>query len=219
MRRAVVTGGAGAIGAAICERLRADHEVIVLDRDGVDLADGTAVRDAATALGEVDVLVHAAAAFDQMRLATLDLEAWRRVQAVNVESGLLLAQAFAPGMAARGFGRIVFVTSDTVYGPPSADLLAYVASKAALVGVTRTLALELGADGIAVIAVAPGLTDTPAAREGMPDEAFSGVLARQSLKRTLVPDDVAATVAFLVTDGAQALTGQTLVPDGGLSPR
>jgi NAD(P)-dependent dehydrogenase (short-subunit alcohol dehydrogenase family) len=219
MRRAVVTGGAGAIGAAICDRLRVDHDVLVLDRDQVDLADAAAVRAAAAEVGEADVLVHAAAAFDQMRLAALDLDAWRRVQAVNVEAGLLLAQAFAPGMAERGFGRIVFVTSDTVYGPPSPDLLAYVASKAALVGITRTLALELGADGIAVTAVAPGLTDTPAARDGMPSAAFDAVLARQSLKRTLVPDDVAATVAFLVTDAAQALTGQTLVPDGGLSPR
>jgi 3-oxoacyl-[acyl-carrier protein] reductase len=219
MRRAVVTGGAGAIGAAIGDRLRADHDVVVLDRAQVDLSDAEDVRRAAAEVGDCDVLVHAAAAFDQMRLGTLDLEAWRRVQAVNVESGLLLAQAFAPGMAARGFGRIVFVVSDTVYGPPSPDLLAYVASKAALIGVTRALALELGADGIAVTAVAPGLTDTPAAREGMPGEAFDGVLARQSLKRTLVPDDVAATVTFLVTDGAAALTGQTLVPDGGLSPR
>jgi NAD(P)-dependent dehydrogenase (short-subunit alcohol dehydrogenase family) len=219
MRRAVVTGGAGAIGAAICERLRVDHQVVVLDREQVDLGDADDVRRAAAEIGPVDVLVHAAAAFDQMRLATLDLGAYRRVQAVNVESGLLLAQAFAPGMAERGFGRIVFVTSDTVYGPPSPDLLAYVASKAALVGVTRTLALELGASGVAVTAVAPGLTDTPAARDGMPRAAFDGVLARQALTRTLVPDDVAATVAFLVTDGAAALTGQTLVPDGGLSPR
>jgi NAD(P)-dependent dehydrogenase (short-subunit alcohol dehydrogenase family) len=219
MRRAVVTGGAGAIGSAICDRLRVDHDVVVLDRAEVDLADAEDVRRAAAEVGACDVLVHAAAAFDQMRLASLDLDAWRRVQAVNVEAGLLLARAFVPGMKAKGFGRIVFVTSDTVYGPPTPDLLAYVASKAALVGVTRTLALELGGDGIAVTAVAPGLTDTPAARDGMPQEAFDGVLQRQSLKRTLVPDDVAATVAFLATDGAAALTGQTLVPDGGLSAR
>ena len=113
-----------------------------LDREQVDLGDADDVRRAAAEVGAVDVLVHAAAAFDQLRLATLDLDTWRRVQAVNVESGLLLAQAFAPGMAERGFGRIVFVTSDTVYGPPSPDLLAYVASKAALVGITRTLALS-----------------------------------------------------------------------------
>ncbi|WP_445151272.1 SDR family NAD(P)-dependent oxidoreductase [Baekduia sp. Peel2402] len=219
-RTAVVTGGQGAIGSAIADALRASgHDVVILDRDQVDLADAHDVERAAGALERCDVLVHAAAAFDRFTLAQLDLDALRRVFAVNVEAGLLLAHAFAPGMAERGFGRIVFVVSDTVYAPPAPDLLPYVASKAALVGITRTLAHELGPDGIAVTAVAPGLTDTPAARAGMPAAAFEGVRHRQALPRTLVPDDVAATVAFLATDGAAALTGQTLVPDGGLMPR
>lgn len=219
-RTAVVTGGAGAIGSAIAEALRASgHRVVVLDREDVDLADADDVRRAAARVGDADVLVHAAAAFDRFALADLDLDALRRVFAVNVEAGLLLAHAFAPGMARRGFGRIVFIVSDTFYGPPAPDLLPYVASKAALVGITRTLAHELGPDGIAVTAVAPGLTDTPAAREGMPSSAFDAVRDRQALPRTLVPGDVAQTVAFLATDGAAALTGQTLVPDGGLMPR
>ncbi|HWI70604.1 MAG TPA: SDR family oxidoreductase, partial [Baekduia sp.] len=162
---------------------------------------------------------HAAAVFDRFALDALDLDAWRRVQAVNVESALLLAQAFVPGMAGRGFGRIVFVVSDTVFAPPAADLLPYVASKAALVGITRTLAHALGGDGIAVTAVAPGLTRTAAAQAGMPDNAFDAVRARQALPRSLVPGDVAATVAFLASDGAAALTGQTLVPDGGFTLR
>jgi NAD(P)-dependent dehydrogenase (short-subunit alcohol dehydrogenase family) len=219
-RTAVVTGGAGAIGAAIAQALRATgHDVVVLDRGDVDLADAHDVRRAAAAIGHADVLVHAAAAFDRFALSDLDLPALRRVFAVNVEAGLLLAHAFAPGMADHRFGRIVFIVSDTVYGPPAPDLLPYVASKAALIGITRTLAHELGPDGIAVTAVAPGLTDTPAARDGMPAAAFDAVRARQALPRTLVPDDVAATVAFLASDGAAALTGQTLVPDGGLMPR
>jgi 3-oxoacyl-[acyl-carrier protein] reductase len=222
MRRAVVTGGAGAIGAAIADALRPEHEVVVVDRTGdvvCDLADAHAVRRAAAEIGRCDVLVHAAAAFDRFALDALDLAVWRRVQAVNVESALLLAHAFAPGMAERRFGRIVFVVSDTVFAPPAADLLPYVASKAALIGITRTLAHGLGADGIAVTAVAPGLTRTPAAEQGMPQAAFDAVRARQALPRTLIPDDVAATVAFLASDGAAALTGQTLVPDGGLSLR
>ena len=90
----------------------------------------------------------------------LNLAVWRRVQAVNVESALLLAQAFVPGMAARAFGRIIFVVSDTVWAPPAADLLPYVTSKGAL-----------------------------------------------------------ATVAFLASDGAAALTGQVLCTDGGLVMR
>jgi NAD(P)-dependent dehydrogenase (short-subunit alcohol dehydrogenase family) len=223
-RVAAVTGGAGAIGGAIAAGLReAGHEVVVLDRDGdlpVDLADPGQVRSAAAALleryGRCDVLVHAAAAFDRAPLAELDPPAWHRVQAVNVESAVWLAQAVTPGMAGRGFGRIVFVVSDTIWDPPAGDLLAYVASKAALVGVARTLARSLGRDGITVNCVAPGLTPTPAAVAGTPAEAFAAVRARQAIDRDLTPSDIAAAVAFLVGDAAGAITGQTLCADGGL---
>jgi NAD(P)-dependent dehydrogenase (short-subunit alcohol dehydrogenase family) len=155
-RVAVVTGGGGAIGAAIVGALTASgHTVMSLDLAGddpVDLSDERAVRAAAASVlerhGRCDVLVHAAAAFDRADLEHVDLETWRRVQAVNVESALLLAQAFAPGMAANGFGRIVFIVSDTVFAPPSPDLLAYVTSKAALIGLARALAVGLGGAGI-----------------------------------------------------------------------
>lgn len=223
-RVAVVTGGAGAIGASIVSALgQSGHTVCVLDQNGdqpVDLADEHQVRTAARRIlaeaGRCDVLVHAAAAFDRADLAAVDLATWRRVQAVNVESALLLAQAFVPGMAARGFGRIIFVVSDTIWSPPRGDMLPYVTSKGALVALARTLAVGHGADGIAVTCVAPGLTATPAARQGMPAAAFDDVRARQALPRTLVPGDVAATVCFLASDGAAALTGQTLCVDGGL---
>ncbi len=223
-RVAIVTGGAGAIGGAIATALRAaDHTVAVLDRAGdppVDLARHDDVQAAAARLldthGRCDVLVHAAAAFDRAPLSELDVDMWRRVQAVNVESALWLAQALAPGMGGRGFGRIVFVVSDTVWDPPAPDLLAYVASKAALIGIARTLARALGRDGITVNCVAPGLTPTPAAVADTPPEAFAEVQAMQAIDRALVPDDVAAAVAFLVSDGAGAITGQTLCADGGL---
>jgi NAD(P)-dependent dehydrogenase (short-subunit alcohol dehydrogenase family) len=222
-RVAVVTGGAGAIGSSIVSALAADHTVLSLDQAGdqpVDLSDEHQVRAAAGRVlaetGRCDVLVHAAAAFDRADLAAVDLAAWRRVQAVNVESALLLAQAFVPGMAARGFGRIIFVVSDTVWSPPRGDMLPYVTSKGALVALARTLAVGHGSDGIAVTCVAPGLTATPAARAGLPAAAFDEVRARQALPRTLVPGDVAATVCFLASDGAAALTGQTLCVDGGL---
>jgi len=223
-RVAVVTGGAGAIGASIGAALAAaGHTVLSLDQAGdppVDLSDEHQVRAAAgrvlAGTGRCDVLVHAAAAFDRADLAAVDLAAWRRVQAVNVESALLLAQAFVPGMAARGFGRIIFVVSDTVWSPPRGDMLPYVTSKGALVALARTLAVGHGGDGIAVTCVAPGLTATPAARAGLPAAAFDEAAARQALPRTLVPGDVAATVCFLASDGAAALTGQTLCVDGGL---
>ena len=219
---AVVTGGAGAIGGAIVAELSAGHTVISLDQAAdppVDLECADQVRAAAAEVlrqhGRCDVLVHAAAAFDRADLATLDLATWRRVQSVNVEAALLLAQAFVPGMAARRFGRIIFVVSDTVWSPPAPDMLAYVTSKGALIALARALAMGHGADGIAVTCVAPGLTDTPTARRDMPLAAFEQVRSRQALPRTLVPGDVAATVAFLASDSAAALTGQTLCVDGG----
>jgi pyridoxal 4-dehydrogenase len=223
-RVAAVTGGAGAIGGAIAAGLRAaGHEVAIFDRNGdppVDLAARGEVQAAAAALiqqhGRCDVLVHAAAVFERASLSDLGPQAWRRVQAVNAESALWLAQAVAPGMAERGFGRIVFIVSDTMWDPPAGDLLAYIASKAALVGIARTLARSLGRDGITVNCVAPGLTPTPSAIAGTPPEAFAAVRARQAIGRDLAAGDVAAAVTFLVSDAAGAITGQTLCADGGL---
>ena len=90
------------------------------------------------------------------------------------------------------------------------------ASKAALIGIARTLARSLGRDGITVNCVAPGLTPTPAAVADTPPEAFAAVRARQAIGRDLEPGDVAAAVSFLVSDAAGAITGQTLCADGGL---
>ena len=183
-RVAVVTGGAGAIGASIVSALgQSGHTALTLDQAGdppVDLSDEHQVRAAARRVldqhGRCDVLVHAAAAFDRADLAAVDLVTWRRVQAVNVESALLLAQAFVPGHGGprvrpdhlRGVGHRS--------GPRRAgDMLPYVTSKGALVALARTLAVGHGADGIAVTCVAPGLTATPAARQGLPPAAFEDV--------------------------------------------
>jgi NAD(P)-dependent dehydrogenase (short-subunit alcohol dehydrogenase family) len=218
-RTAVVTGGAGGIGGAIVRALiDTGHEVAVLDRSGefaVDLGDEAEVRSVAARLGPRDVLVHAAAAFDRASLAELDAATWRRVQAVNVESALWLCQELTPAMIERGFGRIVFITSNTVWRPPGPDFLPYVASKATLVGIARSLAKPLGAHGITVNCVAPGLTRTPFTEADLPEEAFEDVLAGQAVPRSLVPDDTAGVVAFVVSDGAATVTGQTLNADGG----
>ena len=227
-RVAVVTGGAGAIGGAIAARLAPDHTVVVLDRTGdvaVDLSEPDDVRRAAQLVleryGRCDVFVHSAGAFDFTSLAEFDLAAWRHVQAVNVEAALWLAQAFTPGMAERGFGRIVFITSDTFWDPPTRPPnqpqpgpLPYIASKGALIGTMRRLARTLGPEGISVTAVAPGLTETPGTINR--EAEFADVVNRQALKRRLTAEDTAAAVAFLVSDGAAALTGQELCVDGGL---
>jgi 3-oxoacyl-[acyl-carrier protein] reductase len=222
-RIAVVTGGAGAIGGAIATRLAPDHTVVVLDRTGgdvvVDLGDADDVRQAAALVlhryGRCDVLVHAAAMVAFGPLEQFELDVWRQVQAVNVESALLLTQAFAPGMRERGFGRVIFIVSNTFWRPPGMHMLAYIASKGALIGMARTLAVGLGGDAVAVTAVAPGLTHTPAS-VNVPAEEFADAEAHQALPRPLSPDDTAAVVAMLARDEAAALTGQTLTVDGGL---
>ncbi len=218
-RTAVVTGGAGGIGGAIVHSLTASgHEVAIVDREGefaVDLGDEPAVRRVVERLGPRDVVVHAAAAFDRASLADLDLRTWRRVQAVNVEAALWLCQALTPAMAERGFGRIVFIASNTVWRPPAADFLPYVVSKAALIGIARSLAKPLGRHGITVNCVAPGLTRTPFTEANLPEQAFEEARARQAVPSTTVPEDIAALVAFLASDAAGAITGQTLVADGG----
>jgi 3-oxoacyl-[acyl-carrier protein] reductase len=223
-RVAVVTGGAGAIGSAIVNALQAvGHHVVVIDREGdisADLSSQESTQAAAAAVlaqhGRCDVFVHCAAVFDAAPLSDLDAATWRHVQAVNVESPLWLCQAFIPGMAERGFGRIVFVVSDTLWKPPSPLLLPYVASKGALVGIMRTLAMAFGASGVSATAVAPGLTDTPGSRTINTDADFDAVVSVQALKRRLLPTDTAAAVAFLASDGGAALTGQILCADGGV---
>src|SRR5689334_1419517 len=220
-RVAVVTGGAGGIGGAIVAHLAPNHTVVVLDRTGdvvVDLGDTDDVRWAAKLVldrhGRCDVFVHAAATFAFGPLEQVELDSWRQIQAVNVESALLLTQAFVPGMRERGFGRVIFIVSNTFWSPPDGEMLPYVASKGALIGMARTLAVGLGGDGIAVTAVAPGLTRTPAGATRAAAE-FADTQAHQALPRALTPDDTAAAVAMLARDDAEALTGQTLTADGG----
>lgn len=221
-RVAVVTGGSGSIGGAIAARLSSGHQVAVLDRHGavpVDLGDPDAVRAAADRVldryGRCDVLVHAAAMVAFGPLDEVQLSTWRQVQAVNVESALLLTQAFVPGMRERGFGRVIFIVSNSYWRPPGPHMLAYIASKGALIGMARTLAVGLGGSGIAVTAVAPGLTRTPAT-DVVPADEFADVAAHQALPRPLTPEDTATVVAMLVRDDAAALTGQTITVDGGL---
>ena len=144
----------------------------------------------------------------------ITLAEWRHVFAVNVESMLLTTQAFSPAMKRQGWGRVVNVSSNSI-GMQVPGVAHYVASKMAVIGLTRATATELGPFGITANAIAPSVTRTPGAA-AMPDEGFAELAQMQTIKRTEVPQDLVGTAAFLASDDAAFITGQTIYVDGGL---
>ena len=141
-------------------------------------------------------------------------EQWQRTQAVNVDGLFHLTQASLPGMRQARWGRIIAVASSTFF-VGARSMTPYVTSKGAVIGFVHGLAAEVGADGITVNALAPGLTRTAATERDLPAEVFADVLARQAIGRTGEPQDQAAVVSFLASDDAAFMTGQTLLVDGG----
>ena len=237
-RRVLVTGARRGIGAAIAVELAAEGWTLLVhhlaaygEAESVarqcrergaqaevleaDLADPAAVSDLAERAGPVDILINNASRASNVELAALSLAEWQETLAVNVTAPMLLAQALGAGMATRGWGRIVNVTSATVaLGGPSGP--SYVSSKAALVGLTRSLARALGPAGVTVNALSPGAVLTEREVEILGDEPHGGLIGAQAVPRRLVPADLLSAVRFLVADGSGAMTGQVVEVGAGL---
>jgi NAD(P)-dependent dehydrogenase (short-subunit alcohol dehydrogenase family) len=164
--------------------------------------------------GTVDVLINCAAIFPLVAFEEMTPEVWRRVIAVNLTGTFLMVRALLPLMKESGKGRIVNIGSGTLF-VGTRQQSAYVASKGGILGLTRTLANELGDYGITVNQVAPGLTITPNAIEAMPTSVVEMQRQSRSLQRDELPEDVVGAVFFVASDDAAFLTGQTLNVDGG----
>jgi NAD(P)-dependent dehydrogenase (short-subunit alcohol dehydrogenase family) len=242
-RTAIVTGAGTGLGLAFAKRLAADGASVVLaDIDGAEAAAaglaqagrnvlgvhadvsseaGVAamVEAALQRFGSIDILVNNAAVSRSLELTKfeeLSLAAWQHVLAVNTIGVFLCCRAVAPHMRAAKRGRIINVASGTAFkGAPF--LLHYVASKGAVISMTRALARELGSDNITVNAISPGYTLT----EGnLANTAFAAVhreaaVASRALPRDAWPEDLVGAVSFLASDDAAFITGQILAVDGG----
>jgi NAD(P)-dependent dehydrogenase (short-subunit alcohol dehydrogenase family) len=217
--------GAGATVVAIdndkakTDRLRAAAAAgtrLVLEN--VDLGDLDALRATLSRLSEAhkfDIVINNAAIYPSRRIEEFTIEEHQRVQRVNVDAGIVCVQAALSHMRRQGWGRTVNVSSITFYG--TSPLLApYVASKAALVGLTRAWARELGVDGITVNAIAPGAFPTDAEKIHPDPEGYTRwVLERQAVKRRGTARDIANALMFLASDRSGFITGQVLNVDGG----
>jgi 2-hydroxycyclohexanecarboxyl-CoA dehydrogenase len=231
VKTALVTGGASGIGRAIADRLRADGNHVatidlatsdtdfsyvadVTDREAID----TALDAVHAALGPVTILVNAAGMTSFRRFTNITSDEWNKVVDVNLNSVFHVTQAVLPDMLEAGWGRIVNISSSSTHSG-SPFQAAYVAAKTAVNGLTKTLALEYGPQGITANVVPPGSIDTPMLRQaeerGLLGGSIEDIAARIPVRRIGVPDDIAATCSFLVSEEAGYITGQIVGVNGG----
>lgn len=233
--RGLVTGAARGIGAEIARVLASQGmSLYLIDRDGeglaavakaaaaygvdvqplvIDLGDVVALRDAIMAplVESVNVLVNNAAIYPRAAIVDLDTDEFARVLDVNLRAAAELMSGVGAGMAARGFGRIVNITSVTVSGG-WVEVGAYAAAKAGLAGLSRVAARELGVSGVTVNCVAPGAIPTDAEADSAEGDE---IVRSQCLPFRGEPADIAYAVAYLSSSLGKFVTGQTLVVDGG----
>ena len=219
-KTALVTGAMSGLGAATVARLTADGiRVITMDISQgadfvVDTSDSVAVHAAVKRLGAVDILVNSAGVIGPNKpLWDVTADEWTRTFAINVTGTFNLCHAVAPGMSERGWGRIVNIAS--IAGKDgNPNLSAYSASKAAVIGLTKSLGKELAASGVLVNAIAPALIATPM-NDDMTPEVFEHLTGLIPMKRLGRSDEVAELIAWLASDRMTFSTGAIFDISGG----
>ena len=227
---ALVTGGGSGIGKAIAERLGADgYQVATIDLHQSDApnayaADVTdraqidaALKSIHENLGPVSILVNAAGVDGFKPFLKISFEDWQRVVNVNLHGVFHMIQAVLPDMIDAGWGRIVNISSSSTHsGTPY--MTHYVSAKSGVNGLTKSLALEFGPNGITVNAIPPGFIDTPMLRRAEQRGNLGDIektIAATPVRRMGKPEDIAATCAFLVSEEAGYITGQIVGVNGG----
>lgn len=224
-KRAIVTGGAAGIGAAIVERFREEGtEVVVFDLNGdprVDITDYEAVKKAVAGAGPVDILVNNAG-WDMFKpFLKTEPDFWQKIIAINLVGALNMLHCVLPGMVARGGGKVVSIASDAGRVGSSGEAV-YSACKGGIISITKTLARELASKGVRLNAVCPGVTETNMLAEfmkgaGNPDKLAEAFRRAIPVGRLGKPEDIAGAVLFLASDDAEFITGQAISVSGGLT--
>lgn len=169
--------------------------------------------------GQVDIVVNNAAIFSTLKMRPFEeipVEEWRRVIDVNITGVYLVSRAVVPLMRKGRWGRIINISS-AAWSMGRPNYLHYTTSKAALIGLTRSMARELGADGITVNSILPGATHTEVSRETVSPAQMQTFLQMRSIPRLETPEDLCGAVLFLSSDASAFITGQSITIDGGLS--
>jgi NAD(P)-dependent dehydrogenase (short-subunit alcohol dehydrogenase family) len=238
-RTVLITGAAGGMGTLLVQRFIANGDIVIatdtseealaklagrlvtgarLRTHAADIADEASCADLASfarsSSGRVDVLVNCAGFFPTKTFDEMTLADWNQIIGINLTGVFLTVKAMLPLMRGRNWGRIINFGSGSMFSGV-AEQVHYVAAKAGVLGLTRSLARVVGKDGITVNLIAPGLTLTPAVAKHLPPEIIKAQVAVRAIQRDEVGEDLVGTAFFLASPDADFMTGQTLNVDGG----